>query len=257
MRRRFFGLVAAAIVGSAIFASAAAAGHSWGDYHWARTANPFTVPLGDNVTNTAYSNWEGALGEASADWTASSVLDSPVTGGQAGNPKRCAAKDGRIEVCNASYGPNGWLGLASIWTSGSHIVRATAKMNDTYYNSTRYDYTAERHVMCQEVGHGYGLGHQDESGADLNTCMDYSNALDNADPNQHDYDLLGSIYSHSDPINTVKFSPASPMPLSVSRSDRISSSYIVEDYGNGFRIHRHIFWAIGAQRGHVDHDHDH
>jgi hypothetical protein len=24
--------------------------HAWNDYHWARTANPFTLELGDNVT---------------------------------------------------------------------------------------------------------------------------------------------------------------------------------------------------------------
>ena len=242
---------------SGVLASTAAASHAWGNYHWARTSNPFTVPLGDNVSNTAYSNWDGALREASVDWTASSVLDSPVTAGQAGNPKRCAATDGRIEVCNAAYGPNGWLGLASVWTSGSHIVRATAKMNDTYYNGNQatYDYDAERHVMCQEVGHGYGLGHQDESGADLNTCMDYSNALDNPHPNAHDYQQLETIYSHTDSTSTVKFAPASERPLSVSRSDRISSSYIVEDYGNGYRIHRHIFWAIGSARN-DPHEHD-
>jgi hypothetical protein len=29
---------------------AASASHSWGGYHWARTANPFTIKLGDNVS---------------------------------------------------------------------------------------------------------------------------------------------------------------------------------------------------------------
>jgi hypothetical protein len=251
---------AVAILAVGALAPVASADHAWGNYHWARTANPFTVPLGDNVTNTAYSNWDGALGEASVDWTASSVLDSPVVAGTAGNPRRCGAKDGSIQVCNTSYGPNGWLGVATIWTSGSHIVRATAKMNDTYYNGnqTTYDYDAERHVMCQEVGHGYGLGHQDESGADLNTCMDYSNALDNPHPNSHDYAQLETIYGHVDATSTVKFSPANASPVAVERSDRISSSTIVEDYGNGYRITTHIFWAVPNARGehpHVEHDH--
>ena len=260
MRFRLLLLVSALSCAAAVIGAApAAANHAWGSYHWARTSNPFTVPLGDNVTNTAYSNWEGALGGASTDWTQSSVLDSPVRAGQAGNPKRCAGTNGRIEVCNATYGPNGWLGLASIWTSGSHIVKATAKMNDTYFDGdqTRYDYDAERHVMCQEVGHGYGLGHQDESGADLNTCMDYSRDLDNPHPNQHDYDQLDSMYGHVDSTNTVKFAPSNASPIAVERTDRIWSSTIVADYGNGYRITRHIFWAIESERGHVDHDHDH
>ena len=147
--RKFLVALVAGLALASISAVPALASHSWGNYHWARTANPFTVKLGDNVSNTAYSNWESALGEASVDWTQSTVLDSPVTAGQAGNPKRCGHVNGRIEVCNASYGPNGWLGLAQIKLSGSHIVSATAKMNDTYFNSTRYNYDAERHVMCQ------------------------------------------------------------------------------------------------------------
>jgi len=235
--------LAASSVLAAGWAGTAAAGHAWGGYHWARTANPFTVPLGDNVNDTAYSSWNAALNEASVDWTLSSVLDSPVTPGQAGNAKRCAAKNGRIEVCNSRYGPNGWLGLAQIWTSGSHIVKATSKMNDTYFDSAAYDYTAERHVMCQEIGHGYGLHHQDESGADLNTCMDYSNALDNPSPNAHDYAQLETIYGHVDATSTVSSTSATQGTV-VHRSDRIRSSYIVEDLGGGQLLHTFVTWAI-------------
>jgi len=53
-------------------------------------------------------------------------------------------------------------------------------------------------LKCQEIGHTFGLDHQDESRADLNTCMDYSNNLDNPSPNQHDYGQLASIDSHLD-----------------------------------------------------------
>ena len=249
MRRRLFVSLAASAFLVGAIASSASASHSWGNYHWARTSNPFTVPVGDNVTNTAYSNWEGALGEASIDWTKSVVLDSPDVAGAVTNPKRCSATDGRIEVCNARYGYNGWLGLAQIWTSGSHIVKATAKMNDSYFDSTRYSYDAERHVMCQEVGHGYGLGHQDESGADLNTCMDYADALDNPHPNAHDYEQLGAIYnSHVDSTSTVASTSAESGRV-IHREDRLRSSYIVEDLGDGFRLHTFVYWAIpGAPR---------
>ena len=235
--------VSAAIVAAATFAAPAVASHSWGNYHWARTSNPFTVPLGDNVSNTAYSNWQSALDAAALDWTQSSVLDSPVTAGKAGNPKRCGAVNGRIEVCNARYGPNGWLGLAQIWTSGSHIVKATAKMNDTYFDSPSYDYTAERHVMCQEIGHGFGLGHQDESGADLDTCMDYSDALDNPSPNAHDYEQLQTIYgSHLDSTSTVASTTATSGRI-IRRVNHGRSAYVVEDLGKGFLLHTFIVKA--------------
>ena len=241
---RKFVLVVAVVAGFvAATASSALANHSWGNYHWARSANPFTVPLGDSVTNTAYSNWDGALAAASVDWTASTVLDSPVVA--QGPSRNCKAVDGRIRVCNATYGFNGWLGLAQIWISGSHIVRASAKMNDSYFNSPSYSYTAERHVMCQEIGHGYGLGHQDESGADLNTCMDYSNALDNPSPNSHDYQQLQTIYnSHFDAGATPTFASSAGAPLRTSRSDTIKSSHIVHYYGNGFQVHTFITWAL-------------
>jgi len=244
--RRFVLVVAVVSTLSAATASSALANHSWGNYHWARAANPFTVPLGDSVTNTAYSNWDGALAGASFDWSLSSVLDSPVVD-QSGNPRNCRGTNGRIRVCNATYGFNGWLGLAQIWISGSHIVRGTAKMNDSYFNSSSYSYTNERHVMCQEVGHGYGLAHQDESGADLNTCMDYSRALDNPSPNAHDYEQLETIYnSHVDGGAAPTFAPATSEPVRVTRSDTISSSHIVAYYGHGYQIHTFSTWALGS-----------
>jgi hypothetical protein len=244
--RRFILVVAVVSALCAATASSALANHSWGNYHWARAANPFTVPLGDSVNNTAYSNWDGALAGASADWSLSSVLESPIVF-QGGNARSCKATNGRIHVCNATYGFNGWLGLATIWLSGSHIVKATTKVNDSYFNSPSYSYTNERHVMCQEVGHGYGLAHQDESGADLNTCMDYSNALDNPSPNAHDYEQLETIYnSHVDAGAAPTFAPARSEPVRVTRSDTISSSHIVQYYGHGYQVHTFITWALGS-----------
>jgi hypothetical protein len=243
MLRRSIAIGVAAL-GFSVLAAPAAADHSWGNYHWARASNPFTVPLGDNVTSTASSNWDGALAAASADWSRSSVLDAPVVPGSA-RGKNCKAVDGTIQVCNASYGFNGWLGLAQIWISGVHIVRGTTKVNDSYFNSPSYSYTAEQHVMCQEVGHGFGLDHQDESGADLNTCMDYSSALDNPSPNAHDYEQLELIYAHVDSSSTVSQPfPDDAAPVAVERWDRIHSSEIVEHYGNGFKKVTHVTWAL-------------
>jgi hypothetical protein len=79
-------------------------------------------------------------------------------------------------------------------------------MNDTYFNQAPYNTPEERnHVMCQEVGHTFGLGHQDESGADLGTCMDYSQSLNSQHPNQHDYEQLEIIYAHLDGTSSIGF----------------------------------------------------
>jgi small ligand-binding sensory domain FIST len=169
VRKRFLGALAGVIVLSGVTASVAAANHSWGNYHWARTSNPFTLELGDNMS----ASWDPLLARASSDWSRSTVLDTVVTAGRARG--KCRPTAGRVEVCNGNYGFNGWLGLAQIWlTSGNHISQGATKMNDSYLSSG-YTTTNKQHVICQEIGHTFGLDHQDESGADLNTCMDYSN----------------------------------------------------------------------------------
>jgi hypothetical protein len=196
-----------AVLALVAFATAATASHSWGPYHWARQSNPFTVKLGDNCTST----WDPYLAEASSDWSASSVLNTTVVAGGT-RPKPCRATDGRVEVCNASYGNNGWLGIAQIWiTGGEHITQGVVKLNDYYHNNAPYNQPAwRRTVMCQEIGHTFGLDHQDENfnNGNLGSCMDYTSDPDgppsNEHPNSHDYAQLEAIYAHLDSTTTVK-----------------------------------------------------
>jgi hypothetical protein len=201
-RRHSFAALLAVVLVSAL-PSVALANHSWGGYHWARTSNPFNLKLGDNVS----SQWDSILGTTSSDWSKSTVLDTTIVPGQA-KPRNCRPTAGRVEVCNATYGSNGWLGLAQIWiTGGEHITQGVTKVNDTYFNTARYNTTAWRNlVMCQEVGHTLGLDHQDENfdNPNLGTCMDYtSDPSTNQHPNQHDYDELVLIYSHLDSSTTI------------------------------------------------------
>lgn len=214
-----------------VVAVPAQANHSWGNYHWARTANPFTLKLGDNVT----SNWDGYLNEASADWSQSDVLNTTVVTGSAGNVKRCNAPSGRVEVCNAKYGFNGWLGIAGISLSGGHIVSGYVKLNDSYFNTASYNSPAwRRFVTCQEIGHVFGLDHTDENfnNANEGTCMDYTNDPDgppsNEHPNAHDMDQLAAIYAHTDSNTTVGAS-APTTGKSSSRSRVVN----VDENGNG------------------------
>jgi hypothetical protein len=225
----------AIVIGSALavllalvaFSPAAQANHSWGKYHWARESNPFTLQLADNVSFT----WDSYLATTSTDWSDSSasssasVLDTTIIPGTR-NPTTCTPTSGRVEVCNAAYGTNGWLGVAQIWVSRRHIVQGTTKVNDTYFSTAKYNTPAWRQmVMCQEVGHTFGLDHQDENfnNTNLGTCMDYTNdpsglagtngTLSNEHPNAHDYDQLATIYTHLDNKTTISStSAASTMP---------------------------------------------
>src|SRR6266496_3371992 len=135
----------------ALAAVPAFASNSWGGYHWARTANPLNLKVGDNMTTAT---WQSDLGIAVGDWNQSAVLNLTIVTGQAKG--RCRPTAGRAEVCNDTYGFNGWLGLAQIWLSSSHISQGTAKMNDSYSMNA----AEKQHVVCQEIGHIWGLDHQ-------------------------------------------------------------------------------------------------
>jgi hypothetical protein len=244
---------AAAALLAAVFAGTASANHSWSTYHWARTANPFTV----RVIDANSPAWDAHLNAAIADWDSSTVLNVVR---EAGNEeKRCRAVAGKVKSCNGSYGQNGWLGLAQIWLNGGHISQGTAKMNDTYFSMPQYnDSTKRQHVMCQEIGHDWGLGHQDESGADLNTCMDYSSKLDNPDPNAHDFQQLATIYgSHLDSSNSAASAglagEESAKPVRVERNDRIADSTITETYRDGSQKVTHVFWALETRGRAAEH----
>lgn len=271
--------IALTLVSLAVVASA---NHAWGNYHWARTSNPFTLKVGDNVD----SRWDAYLDEAIIDWNQSSVLDlTKVAGGTA--PKSCRPTSGRIEACNARYGNTGWLGIAQIWASGSHITQAITKLNDTYFDTATYNTPAWRRlVTCQEIAHDFGLAHQDETfnNRNLGSCMDYTNAPSggvlngfdygpsNEHPNTHDFNQLVTMYSHTDSSTTIGQSVNAMPPAAnnmeldgpgqwgkeVHRSANGRVSIFEQDFGNGHKVITHVFWALegprGNRGGHDEHD---
>ncbi len=85
-------------------------------------------------------------------------------------------------------------------------------MNDYYYDDPTRIYAGDDRwrlfVVCQEVGHIFGLGHQDENfdNANLNSCMDYTATMTDAQttPNTHDADQLEATYAHVHTADEVK-----------------------------------------------------
>jgi hypothetical protein len=199
MNRRFLSLTILAV----FLAVPALAAHRWSTYHWSKGAGEITPPVTMNLSGS----WPNYASRVMSDWNASTVIASPWSYGAISNVKRCTSATGKIEVCNARYGQNGWLGIAGISLSGGHIVKGYTKLNDTYFDTANYNTPAwRRMVFCQEVGHDYGLGHVNENFNDPNTgsCMDYTNdpsrndgAGTNEYPNNHDYNELLTIYNHS------------------------------------------------------------
>jgi hypothetical protein len=265
MKRRFL-VMALAAMSAWVIAPPAQASHSWGGYHWARTSNPFTLTLGDNVSTA----WDSTLRTTASDWSQSAVLDTIVGTGRA-SPRNCRPTVGRVEVCNSTYGNNGWLGIAQVWISGSHITQGTVKLNDSYFNTATYNTPAWRNlVSCQEVGHTLGLDHQDENfdNANLGTCMDYTrNPSTNQRPNSHDYAQLVSIYTHTDSTTTVGQStstapgrsgtaadegPDTPAEFGrpTGAKDNFGRDIIFEqDLPDGGKRFTHVFWTLPGSRG--------
>ena len=266
------GVLALLLLGA--FALAAYADHAWSNYHWARTSNSFTLQLGDNVSST----WDGYLSGASSDWNTSVVFETAIvsTGGTNNlkgrlTPKNCVPTLGRVEVCSTKYGYTGWLGIASVWTySDGHIAQGTAKVNDTYFNTAKYNTPAWRRlVMCQEIAHTFGLDHQDElfSNANLGTCMDYTNAPDggvyqgfdygpsNEHPNAHDYEMLETIYGHLERALAsasagqgngnaqVDLNDPSAWGKGLRQDGNGRDDLFVRDLGNGNKVFTFVIWA--------------
>lgn len=234
-----------------MFPAESSAGHAWSSFHWARQSNPFTLKLGDNMTSV----WDPYFQVASADWNASSVLNTTIVAGSS-SPRQCKIVSGTVQVCNEKYGFNGWLGIAGLSVSGSHITGAYVKMNDSYFNTSTYNTPAWRQsVTCQEIGHAFGLDHQDENfnNANLGSCMDYTNdPSTNQHPNAHDFEQLETIYAHVDSTTTVKAIPAvTDLEIQgegqwgrlVGRTGNGAASVYELDFGGGNRIITFVRWA--------------
>ena len=199
--------VAAGAVAAAM--TPAIASHSWSTYHWAGNGHDLALTVNTAITPI----WNASIGTAISDWNKSTELTLTARTAAGVNTKKCDPIAGQILVCNDAYGQRGWLGIASIWLSNGHIVQGTTKLNDSYFNSSFYNTPAWRAaVACQEIGHDFGLDHQDEAfdNYNLGTCMDYSrapaggvyNGFDygpaNVSPNAHDFQQLKTIYNHDD-----------------------------------------------------------
>jgi len=273
-------VAALAAVAAAAIAAPALAVHSWGGYHWKKTGSQATPPV---VTSITDSLWGSYVDKAVADWNQSSVIESPyddeTNSAVTTNPRTCRAQSGKILVCNTKYGQNGWLGIASIWLSNGHISQGTTKLNDTYFSMPGYNTPHWRAlVACQEIGHDYGLGHQDENFNTDNTtsCMDYTNQpAGNGQPDSHDYQQLQSIYNHTE-SNFAALSPnsspasapslngasAGDSPAEWGRPVRSDAqgrpNLYVQDLGKGRMKVTHVLWAIGeGPRGRVHNEDEH
>ncbi|MEX2556209.1 MAG: hypothetical protein WEB06_11315 [Actinomycetota bacterium] len=185
MIRRGIAVAVIALSMVAVAAMPAAADHSWNGYHWAGVGDRSPAVVDKTAGGDPLGRFE--VPAAVDEWAALNTPMQPVS-----------ASSGPVEVL-AKRGSAQWIGLAQIQVSGSHITSGRVTLNTLYYNS--YNAAEWDYVVCQELGHIWGLGHVDEdfNNPDQGTCMDYTdNMAQNAAPNQHDAQELNAIYAHDD-----------------------------------------------------------
>lgn len=256
-------VVLAVVMAGLTTAGIASANHQWGKYAW-NAESPVSLSIGGNFEGEH--DWGNEFGVAVADWhNDGTILNlAPVVHGNANNREDCTPATGTIEVCNFNYGDNGWLGIASVWISkGKNISKANSKMNDHYFDSVAYysDPRWRQLVMCQEIGHDFGLDHQDEdfSNTPIGTCMDYTgNDLTDADihPNDHDLEQLIAMYGSSGGDGgggngnkgrgrpSVVSASSGEFGRAIGADASGRANVFERDLGNGQKVITHVFWAF-------------
>ena len=193
MKKILAAAVALAVLLAAV--TVASADHSWNGYHW--FSDNLSPTVKDKTSSTLYDVPAGVL-----EWA---FLEDGSTPRSDIQPTLTDAKKGNITVSEQTS--QFWLGLARIFLEDGHITKGEVKPNTTYlayYEANGYPGLAD-HVLCQEIGHVLGLGHnRDETGSDADnipeTCMNDQEFIgaDLTSPNFHDTQQLNLIYSHTD-----------------------------------------------------------
>lgn len=187
-----------ALVGSlTVLAAPAHAVHAWVNYHWPRSANPFTLTYSTSVSST----WTDLVTKVVGEW-------DDVTQYRAGafdvvNLSKVSS-GAKLTIESGNFGNNGWFGIATIRVNilTGHISSGSVKVNDFYFTGTYGNDVARDHVLCQEVGHTLGLDHNRLALLFGRSCMNDDNSTLNdptyRTPNSHDAQQLNTIYTHAD-----------------------------------------------------------
>jgi hypothetical protein len=218
-------VVAVALAALLTVATVASADHSWSVYHW--SSDNLSPTVVDRTSSDLYQ-----VGPAVDEWA---YQDEALTIQRSNiQPTLTTARKGDITVREAFS--QSWLGLARIFIDeNGHITKGEVKLNTQsldYYEANGYPGIAD-HVLCQEIGHVLGLGHNRTQN---DTCMNDQAFIgpDLTSPNTHDTDQLNAIYNHTDAAPGGSTDEGGPDCSKNSKAKQCRS-------GNGFWITVHVF----------------
>ena len=204
---RPWGILSVLAVVMVLTAGVASATNKWNGYHWESNNLALTV-----VDNT---NAPGVFDvvDAVAEWAG---LGTDI------QPEMALGSSGDVEVVAIRIRPH-YLGLARIWVDEfGHIGKGRVELNSRYLNSLTFD--EWDHVLCQELGHIWGLGHDNvEEG-----CMASSSFLGlpgYTSPSDHDKVTLNDIYNdHAEPTPDVTTEDPPPEDCDRNRAGKCKGS---------------------------------
>jgi hypothetical protein len=199
----------------------------------ARTRNPFTVALGDNLDAT----WDSYLRTQSSHWSHRGV--------------------------QRELRQHGWLGVASISVpGGTHITQDTVKLNDTYFTTAQYNTPARRNLVSCQVGSTFQLDHQGEDFTNANQPRHvpglHEHPSTNQNPNKHDWFASWSVSTRtwtprrpSGRRSRVavgrKWETRSRAGVPARRRPASGQSTYVRDFGGGDKVHLRQLGLIGRR----------
>lgn len=148
-----------------------------------------------DVINALDDWWDPYFFRAITEWDSGDPDALSLTTDKLTTDPDCEPVTGKLKVCNGDYGDTRWRGINQILVSNNNIVASAARMNDFFLLEAS---DAQRqYTMCHEVGHGFGLPHDDEDffNADRHNCMDYtSRPIDNQSPAEVNFSFLADLY---------------------------------------------------------------